>query len=101
MAAARYFPRTPPFSDLMSYSGRSSSTALVLRFFVGMRFGSCCWTGADDASLARAAIRVGKEEDTPPLRKADRNEASLLGGMIGIGERESQWVSEDRDRVLE
>ena len=64
VAAAKYFPRTPPLRVGMSYSGLSSSTTLVLGLFVGMGFGSGCRAAADESNLIRATVGVSKEEDT-------------------------------------
>ena len=42
---AEYFPRTPPFIDEKSYSGRMS---FRLFFFIEPSFMACCSSGADN-----------------------------------------------------
>ena len=88
VADAKYLPRTPPFSDVRSYSGLSSSWTSVLRFLVGMGFSSGGETGGDDPNLIRAAIGVSEEEDTPSCGKADGDEAPLICGVIRVRKRQ-------------
>ncbi len=85
----------------MSYSGLSSSTALVLRFFVGMGFGSGCLASADDANLIGATVGVSQEEDTPPGGKADGDGASFIVRVIRIRVGERQRILEDGGGLVE
>jgi len=57
----KYLPRTPPFIDAKSYSGRSSSLRLLLVFFIEFPLTPRNRSGADDANcLALFRVRYDK-----------------------------------------
>ena len=42
------------------------------------------------------------DQDMQPMRCLDSDKPLLLGlGMLGIGDRERQWIGKDRRRLLE
>ena len=71
----------------MSYSGLSSSAALVLRFFVGMGFGSGGLASADDANLIGATIDVRRKR----IRRC--GERPMV--MKPLGSEGTQGVNQD------
>src|SRR5207249_5861261 len=58
---AAYFPRTPPFMDEKSYSGRSSFDLLRLLFFIEPPLSPRSEPSADDANRF-ASVRVRHHE---------------------------------------
>src|SRR5258708_5184548 len=79
-----YLPRTPPFIDAKSYSGRMSFAGLRLAFFIKSSFVNCCSSGADNPNRF-AILSVGHHEETSPTGSANGQEARLLAGMVRVG----------------
>ena len=52
-ARPAYLPRTPPFMDAKSYSGRISSDGVGFVFFIEFSFAPCGGSGADDSNDIR------------------------------------------------
>src|SRR5947208_8381078 len=64
-----YLPRTPPFIDAKSYSGRMSFAGLRLAFFIKSSFLLCCSSGANDPNRI-TVLGVGYHEETSPTGRS-------------------------------
>lgn len=95
-----YLPRTPPFMDAKSYSGRSSSVGLTSLVFIVPSFMWGCWSRRDDSNR-RVTIRVSNNQQAPSCGLADRNIPKLADRMIGIREGVREGIAEHGCRFCE
>ena len=86
-----YLPRTP---SLKSYSDRMSSDRLAL-FFIGFALMPGRRACVDDA-YSIASIRVSHNQQSAAVRCPNEYISLFAGGMLGIGDRNRQWVVERR-----
>src|SRR2546425_6572951 len=73
---ATYLPRTPPFIDAKSYSGRRSLSLCRFALFIELSLAPRRSTGADDADGV-GSLRVGHNQDVSPRGCADCQETGL------------------------
>jgi len=81
-----YLPRTPPFIEAKSYSGRMSLVDLRLFFFIKPSFVGCGSPGADDPNQL-AVLGVRNHEKAPAAGHPNGQETRLISGMIVIWKR--------------
>lgn len=95
-----YFPRTPFFNDPKSYSGRRSSSCVLLAFFIEpapARGGS---PRADEANRC-ATVRMCHNQDAASGRCADRHEPTLVERMLRIRIRGRKRIFQRGQRLAE
>src|SRR3989454_450150 len=73
---ATYLPRTPPFIDAKSYSGRRSLSLCRFALFIELSLAPRRSTGADDADGV-VSLRVGHNQDVSPRGCTDCQETGL------------------------
>ena len=92
---ATYFPRTPPFIDAKSYSGRRSSSPTRLALLIEFSLAPRRSTGADDTDSI-VSFRVCHNQDAPATGCADGHETRLVLGVRFIWKRGREWIVQDR-----
>jgi hypothetical protein len=88
------FPRTPLPRSSRRYSARIGLVFFIDRFVPGRQ------TTTDDA-VPPASEGVDNGEDTRALRLPKHQPSVLTDRMVGIRERERQWVSKNRGCLFE
>ena len=99
---AIYFPRTPPFNSDRSYSPRSSSrrSRFSVFFFILFSFALRGLARADYPDVL-IAVRMRHDQDSPSARQSNRDKTLFHHGVIGVGVRYRQRITEDARRFLE
>lgn len=78
-----YFPRTPPFMEAKSYSGRISSSRILFIFFIEPSFASGRLPGADN-SCSVAPLAMGYNQKPAERRHPNCRESLFEGRMVRI-----------------
>jgi hypothetical protein len=88
-------PRTPPFIEAKSYSGRMSPLlrCSMLFFFIESSLTWSCRSCADDPDCL-LTFGVGYDEPPAHCRCANREKSLLVGRMFGIGKSCREWITE-------
>jgi len=95
-----YLPRTPPFIEAKSYSGRMSLVDLRLFFFIKPSFVGCGLPGADDPNHF-AVLGVRHHQKALAVGHANGQESRLISGMIVIWKRGRERVVQHRRGFVE
>jgi hypothetical protein len=94
---ATYFPRTPPFMDENSYSGRVS---FRLFLFIKPSFMACCSSGADDPHCF-ALFGVFDNQDPFAAGHPYSQEPQFVNRVIRIGKSCRERVVQHSCRFVE
>src|SRR3989449_10664902 len=97
---ATYLPRTPPFIDAKSYSGRRSLSLCRFALLIELSLAPRRSTGADDADGV-VSLRVGHNQDVSPRGCTDCQETGLRLGVRLVGKRCRQRILENRSGLVE